>query len=176
MSDSHDNCVIDSTNAPATLESNLPQQAAPAAALMAAALLSACGGGGGGSPATPGTPVPVPPVVPPPPPTPVAPTAVQASRFLGQASMGATRDDIAKVQSLGYAGWLDQQFALPASGTRWDWLIDNGYGAVANKNSEAGADAGQWRKLLSAPDTLRQRVTLALSEIVVAAVTGFVGS
>ncbi len=175
MPDSHDNCFIDSDN-PDTREADWPQQAVPATALIAGALLSACGGGGGGAPGIPGTPVP--PVVPPPPPppTPVAPTAVQASRFLAQASMGATRDDIAKVQSLGYAGWLDQQFALPASGTRWDWLIENGYGVVANKNNEAGADACQWRKLLSGPDTLRQRVTLALSEIVVAAVTGFVGS
>ena len=59
---------------------------------------------------------------------------------------------------------------------RWDWLIAGGYNAAANQNSEAGADACIWRKLLAAPDTVRQRVTPAQSEIVVAAVSGFVGS
>ncbi|PWF48393.1 DUF1800 domain-containing protein [Massilia glaciei] len=103
------------------------------------------------------------------------PTAVEASRFLAQASMGATREQIARVQALGYAAWLEEQFASPPSTTRWDWLVAGGYAVEANKNGEAGADACQWRKLLSAPDTLRQRVTLALSEIVVAGVTGFVG-
>ncbi|WP_229458737.1 DUF1800 domain-containing protein [Massilia glaciei] len=143
--------------------------AAPVAGLAAAALLSACGGGGGG-----GAPAPAPPA-PTPPPPPVMPTAVEASRFLAQASMGATREQIARVQALGYAAWLEEQFASPPSTTRWDWLVAGGYAVEANKNGEAGADACQWRKLLSAPDTLRQRVTLALSEIVVAGVTGFVG-
>lgn len=90
--------------------------------------------------------------------------------------MGATKEQIARVQAIGYAGWLDEQFAMAASGTRWDWLVAGGYDVLTNKNGEAGADACQWRKLLSAPDTLRQRVTLALSEIVVAAVSGFVGN
>jgi uncharacterized protein (DUF1800 family) len=54
--------------------------------------------------------------------------------------------------------------------------VSKGLDALTNKNSEAGADPTIWRKMLSSPDTLRQRVTLALSEIVVAAVTGFVGS
>jgi uncharacterized protein (DUF1800 family) len=103
-------------------------------------------------------------------------TPERASRFLAQASMGATREQITRVQAVGYAAWLEEQFALPASGTRWDWLAAGGYDVLTNKNGEAGADACQWRKLISAPDTLRQRVTLALSEIVVAAVAGFVGN
>lgn len=90
--------------------------------------------------------------------------------------MGATREHIAKVQASGYAAWLEEQFSLPSSGARWDWLVAGNYNAPANKNSEAGADACQWRKLLSAPDTLRQRVTFALSEILVASIAGFVGS
>ena len=178
MADLRDDCVIDKNeDLGITADAAWSQRAVPATALLAGALLSACGGGGGAGAASPGTPAPTPP--PPvvtPPPVVDLPTAVQASRFLAQASMGATRDHIAKVQSLGYAGWLDEQFAMAASGARWDWLIAGGYNAATNKNSEAGADACQWRKLLSSPDTLRQRVTLALSEIVVAAVTGFVGS
>ncbi len=139
--------------------------AATVGALALAAGLAACGGGGGGSD----------PLSPPPNPPPVAPTAAQASRFLAQASMGASRGQIAQVQALGYAGWLDAQFALPASTSRWDLLLANGLADIANKNSEAGFDAVAWSKLLSAPDTLRQRITLALSEIFVTAIDGLVG-
>ena len=89
--------------------------------------------------------------------------------------MGANRTQIARVQSLGYAGWLDEQFALPASTTRWDLLVAAGLSDVTNKNSEAGFDAVTWNKLMTAPDTLRQRVTLALSEIMVVAIDGLVG-
>ena len=86
--------------------------------------------------------------------------------------MGASRTQIARVQALGYAGWLDEQFALPASGARWDLLVANGLTDISNKNSEAGFDSVAWNKLLSAPDTLRQRITLALSEIFVVSIDG----
>lgn len=104
------------------------------------------------------------------------PSAAEAARFLAQASMGASRAQIAQVQSLGYAGWLDAQFALPPSGWRWDWLVAKGFNAITYKNSEAGFDAAVWRKLIAAPDTLRQRVTLALSEILVTSISGLVGA
>ncbi|MES2102518.1 MAG: DUF1800 domain-containing protein [Pseudomonadota bacterium] len=99
-----------------------------------------------------------------------------ASRFLAQASMGASRAQIAQVQQLGYSGWLDAQFALPASTSRWDWLLVKGMNAATYRNTEAGFDACSWRKLLSSPDTLRQRMTLALSEITVVAIDGLVNS
>ncbi|HEY8977318.1 MAG TPA: DUF1800 family protein, partial [Burkholderiaceae bacterium] len=144
---------------------------APGAATFAAATLAACGGGGS-SPTPSPSPSPEPP---PPPPPPPAPTEAEAARFLAQASMGASRAEIASVVSLGYAGWLDAQFALPVSDTRWDWLVAQGYTAFTHKNDQAGFDAAMWRKLLSAPDTLRQRITLALSEIWVVAIDGLVG-
>jgi uncharacterized protein (DUF1800 family) len=90
--------------------------------------------------------------------------------------MGATRDGIARVQAIGYSAWLDEQMAMPATQSRWDWLVSKGFNAIGNKNSQAGIDSAVWRKLLSSPDTLRQRVTLALSEIVVASLDGFTGS
>ena len=168
---SHDDCLT--VIEPDTVDNSstsLPSLALPVGALLSAAALSACGGGGSDDATGPGgTPPPV--VVPPEPVTPE-----RASRFLAQASMGATREQIARVQAVGYAGWLEEQFALPDSGKRWDWLVAGGYDVLTNKNGEAGADACQWRKLITAPDTLRQRVTLALSEIVVAAVAGFVGN
>ncbi len=132
---------------------------------LGAAALAACGGGGGSGETPPPTP---PPLVP--------PTAEQAARFLNQASMGPTREQIARVQSLGYRGWLEEQFALPRATSRWDWLVQKGFDAATYRNSEAGFDAAAWRKLIASPDTLRQRVTLALSEIFVAAIDGFIGS
>ena len=154
--------------APAPAPSAPPTQSiglAPTSATVAlSAALAACGSGGGSAPA------------PAPAPAPAGPTDAEASRFLAQASMGASRAQIARVQSLSYAGWLDEQFALPASGTRWDLLVANGLSDISNKNSEAGFDSVAWNKLLSAPDTLRQRITLALSEIFVTAIDGLVGS
>jgi uncharacterized protein (DUF1800 family) len=150
--------------APATTSLATPTRVTELGALATlSAALAACGGGSSATPAPP-----------PPPPPPVGISAAQASRFLAQASMGATHGEIARVQSLGYAGWIDDQFALPQQGSRWDWLVAQGFDAAANKNSEAGFDASVWRKLIASPDTLRQRITLALSEIVVTAIDGLV--
>ena len=148
--------------------SALPQPwAAPAAATAAAALLAACGGGGGAdTPAPDGVPAPVP--LPPP----KSVSREQAARFLAQASLAATASEIARVQALGYSGWLDEQMALPRSTSNVQWLRSKGLDAVAYKNTQTGADSMVWRKLVSSPDPLRQRVTLALSEIVVVSVAG----
>lgn len=100
----------------------------------------------------------------------------EAARFLAQASLGATRAQMVRVQALGFAGWLDEQFALPVSGSRWDWLMVKGFDASTYKNTKAGFDACAWRKLLSAPDTLRQRMTFTLSEILVVAIDGLIGA
>jgi uncharacterized protein (DUF1800 family) len=137
----------------------------------ATAALSACGGGGGGAAAP--TPAPTPAL------PPALPSASEASRFLVQASLGADRAQIARVQTIGYAAWLDEQFALPLSTSRCDWLVAQGYDAAGtnnvNKNGFGGFDACAWRKLLSSPDVLRQRVTLALSEILVTSILGLAG-
>jgi uncharacterized protein (DUF1800 family) len=90
--------------------------------------------------------------------------------------MGASRGEMASVQSLGYAAWIDAQFALPQSASRWDTLIARGFGASTYQNTEGGFDSVAWSKLLSSPDTLRQRMTFALSEIMVTAIDGLVGS
>jgi len=139
-----------------------------AAALAAATLLSACGGGGGAgdSGAAPGSGVTAAP--PPPPP----PTDGEAARFLAQAGFAAPTADIATVKSGGYAAWLDAQFALPVSAGHFDWMVEKGYAVEANRNSFTGLDNSIWRKLMSAPDTLRQRVVLALSEILVVSMNG----
>lgn len=146
----------------------LPSAASLAAAAIAPAALAGCGGGGdAGAP---------PPVSGPSEPggglTLSAPTEAQAARFLVQASTGPTPADIARVQSLGYAAWLDEQFEMPRGLTRWDWLKSKGFDAAANRNTQNGFDAAAWRALIASPDTLRQRVTLALSEIIVIGMDG----
>ncbi|MCF8206115.1 MAG: DUF1800 domain-containing protein, partial [Methylotenera sp.] len=109
---------------------------------------------------------------PPPAPPPVAPTDAEAARFLAQATFGARAEDIAAVKANGYAAWLDAQFALPVTAGHFDWLVAQGFAVDANKNTFNGVDNTLWRKLLSAPDLLRQRVVLALSEIFVISMAG----
>jgi uncharacterized protein (DUF1800 family) len=133
---------------------------------LASAALVACGGGGGGA-ANP-SPTPVSDPVP----TPVTITREQASRFLGQAAFGADAASIDLVKSVGYTAWLDQQFALPRGTPRLDYLYAKGFNAVENKNTRNGVTNALWHHLLANPDVLRQRMTLALSEIVVVGVLG----
>ena len=135
-------------------------------ALGSAALLAACGGGGGGGgDSAASAPAPVPPVA-----APIS--AAEASRFLGQAGFGGTDAQISRVQALGYSGWLDEQFAAPRTQGHYDWMVEKGYAAAANINSFSGTDNTLWRKLISSPDVLRQRITLALSEVFVVSMTG----
>ncbi|MDR7295279.1 uncharacterized protein (DUF1800 family) [Pelomonas aquatica] len=160
----------DLLDAPAAAADSLSPLTPATAALAAAALLSACGGGGGGgSDPGPGS---TPAASPPPPPPPAPPTDAEAARFLAQAGFAATTADIATVKASGYAAWLDAQFALPVTAGHFDWMVERGYAVEANRNSFAGLDNTLWRKFMSAPDTLRQRVVLALSEIFVVSMSG----
>jgi uncharacterized protein (DUF1800 family) len=116
------------------------------------------------------TTAPPPPVAGPPPPPPV--TAAQASRFLSQASMGATKSEIDRVRSQGYAAWLDEQFARARPTTHWDWLVAQGFNNANNINGEAGFDPVMWRQLIASEDQLRQRVGMALLDFLVVSING----
>ncbi len=105
-------------------------------------------------------------------PLPPPPTATEAARFLAQAAFGGTPADIAAVQTQGLAGWLEAQLAQPRSLSHWDWMVANGYAVTANLNNFQGVDNTLWRKLMSAPDAVRQRMALALSEIFVVSMVG----
>ena len=76
------------------------------------------------------------------------------------------------MQALGYSAWLDDQFAQPRTQGHFDWMRANGYAVATNVNGFAGTDNTLWRKLISSPDLLRQRITLALSEIFVVSMAG----
>ena len=100
----------------------------------------------------------------------------QAARFLNQATLGATDADIAAVRSQGYEAWLAQQFATPPSAGNWDWLVSKGLDVNPDaRNVAIGVDAQVWQRLIGAPDSLRQRVALALSEIFVVGFDGISG-
>ncbi|MBA3836414.1 MAG: DUF1800 domain-containing protein, partial [Zymomonas sp.] len=152
-----------------------PPAAMPGAsvlALAAATSLAACSGGasGGGAPIAGGPgPTPAPTPTPTPTPTPAPISAAQASRFLQQATFGATRADITQVQSLGFDGWITDQLGRPRT-SHWDWLVSNGFAVSANVNNTNGFDNTVWRQIISEPGQLRQRVGMALSEMLVVSI------
>lgn len=140
--------------------------ALPAVGVSSLALaLAACdsGGAGGGVVSTPG---------PTPTPTPAPIGAAEASRFLAQATMGATAADIADVQARGYDAWITAEFAKSRPTSLWDWLVAKGYNVSANINNETGFDNAMWSQLIGAGDQLRQRVGMALLEILVVGIGG----
>ena len=132
---------------------------------VAAAALTACGGGGAsGGPSSGGGAGSGPAVQ--------AITVDQAARFLHQAAFAASDAQIARVQTLGYSAWLDEQFAAPRTQGHFDWMIERGYNTTANVDTFNGTDNTLWRKFIGSPDALRQRMTLALSEIFVISMAG----
>lgn len=96
----------------------------------------------------------------------------QAARFLGQAAFGGSAADVAALQAQGLRAWLAAQFAEPPTQTHADWLQANGYAVRQNRHNFDGLDNTLWRKLMSGSDVLRQRITLALSEIFVVGMDG----
>ncbi len=136
-------------------------------ATVPALALAACGEGSGTT---------APPTAAPPPPPPLALTAVQASRFLGQATMGPSKAEITALQASSYSAWLDTQFALPRAQTFWDWMTKAGYANQKFKNGTDGFDNAVWKQLISANDQLRQRVGVALLDWLVISVDGLMAT
>ena len=132
-----------------------------AAGLLA---LSACGGGGGSS-RTGGTQPP-----PPPPPPPPAISEVQAARFLTQASFSPTRAEIARVRSLGYEGWIDEQLdpartPITLMRPHLEQVVANGL-PQGDLTQQHRRNAWLWFAATKS-DQLRMRMAFALSEIMV---------
>jgi uncharacterized protein (DUF1800 family) len=119
------------------------------------------------------------------PPQPVV-TPEDASRFLEQATFGATDADIHTVSMNGYQAWLNQQFALPPTPqepfVEQSLIINNPPCAASditcnaalflqNSTGEEYVQDAFWQQALAAPDQLRQRVKYALEEIMVVSST-----
>lgn len=111
---------------------------------------------------------------PPPPPLAWADDSANANgavRFLTQATFGASSNEIASVQSLGYAGWINNQFALPITHAL-PTVITNRYPDPSNPWASSVWFNSWWQNSVTAPDQLRQRVAFALSEIMVISEAG----
>ena len=97
--------------------------------------------------------------------------AKAAARFLSQATFGASSNDIAAVQLLGYARWISNQFNLPPTHTLTNVLAHTDADPTAPYESPLWFNSW-WQNSVTAPDQLRQRVAFALSEVMVVSENG----
>ena len=132
----------------------------------AIALLEACGGGGGsaggsggGSTNPPSTVV-------------ASATQVDAARFLSQAGLAATDQDIQYIVNNGKEAWINQQAPLASSISRVAWLNNSGFSDVANINTDNGLNNVLWHHLISEQNQFVQRIALFWSEFFVVSVLG----
>lgn len=103
---------------------------------------------------------------------------LEAARFLAQATYGPTANEIARVRSLGFSAWLDDQFNRPVGllfpiVQAWHDELYRPLSDPAPNNNPTTTmhrmDAW-WRRAMAddtSADPLRQRVTFALSELFV---------
>lgn len=130
-------------------------------AALAGLSLAACSGGGGGGGST-STPAPV---------APIRPTDAQAGRFLTQATFGPTDATLADVKANGITAWVVTQEAMAPSASHRAF-VDARLTQLLVANAKARLTPTEfyesfWSQAATAPDQLRQRVKLALSEIFV---------
>jgi uncharacterized protein (DUF1800 family) len=107
---------------------------------------------------------------------------MEASRFLSQATLGASLATINKVAEQGIEPWIDEQIALPQSqmlerlnevfAEVIEWYLINGGDPdeVATRPYWTVFNYTWWENHMKAEDLLRQKVALALSEIFVISV------
>lgn len=95
-----------------------------------------------------------------------ATNTAHAARFLNQATFGASPSDITAVGSSGFSGWINNQLAVTPSHTSDDVVA----GITADINTPYPSTLFTntwWKKSITAPDQLRQRLAFAMSEIMV---------
>jgi uncharacterized protein (DUF1800 family) len=142
-------------------------------ASASALALAACGGGGGASPSTStagGGTIAQAPVS-----TNALPDAASASRLINQAAFGGNRATLDAMTQKGASAWLTEQMDMPRSQSMSDWLIAKGFSDATvngNINGDGGWPNAIWWKMFAAPDAVRQRAALALSEIFVVSALG----
>lgn len=92
------------------------------------------------------------------------PSAEEAARFLIQCTMGPTSNLISSVETLGFEGWIDDQFTK-TTGYHQPFLV-----AMTNAGESVWSEEKMfswWDQAMHAEDHLRQRVAYALSQIIV---------
>jgi len=98
----------------------------------------------------------------------------QAVRFLLQAQFHANDTHIAAVKSRGFTNWLNDRYAEVQGQTGVAWLDSQGYNLIKEDQSFFWSQFGDfmiWNQLITAPDQLRKRLALALSEYFVVSLT-----
>ncbi|MGI9239964.1 MAG: DUF1800 family protein, partial [Verrucomicrobiales bacterium] len=109
---------------------------------------------------------------------PSPPSMMEVSRFLNQATFGASYEDIEAMALAGtsFGDWIDAQMALPATTMMQMIEEENAFLTEQQYNPDIPALSQQpqgfirnafWRAALTKDDQLRQRVAFALSEILV---------
>jgi len=102
-----------------------------------------------------------------------------ASRFLAQATFGATDGDIHHLSKIGYTAWMNEQFNIPATlhepVVEQSLVLNNPLCAVGdvkcnaalfvqNDGDDAYLEGSFWQQAIAGSDQLRQRVKYALTE------------
>ena len=95
----------------------------------------------------------------------------EAARFLTQATFGPTDRDVDAVMSMGYRGWIEDQFRRGGAAVhREAWDRADAEIKAANPAGKAGQREvldSFWARAIRGDDQLRQRVAFALSQIFV---------
>lgn len=148
------------------------------ACLSATLLLASCGGNSG-STTTPVSVVPPPPAPPPPPPPPpsgIFETEAEASRFLGKATFGATPTTITELTGIDVSDWMRAEFDKPATKYLPNMLAEiealPETSAPVERPPARSISDGFIEAAIIGDDQLRQRMVLALSEIIVVSYFG----
>ncbi|WP_178379344.1 DUF1800 domain-containing protein [Psychrobacter sp. Cmf 22.2] len=97
---------------------------------------------------------------------------INAARFLQQAQFSSTKAEIEDLKGIGINQWLTNQFSLRSGISGYNWLLSEGYNTAKHRYSTWSADWMSWQQLLSAKDTLRKRMAISLSEILVMSSVG----
>ena len=87
-----------------------------------------------------------------------------------KATFGPVQADEQTLASLGYSGWIDQQFNLPQTSHRAHWEAADAVIKAAIPTSHADQRhiiESFWKQALTGSDQLRQRVAFAVSQIFV---------
>lgn len=92
-------------------------------------------------------------------------TPSEASRFLNQATFGATQTEIDRLSSIGLSAWLQAEFDKPQESLLQNVLIAEASGVEVGSQELAETF---WERAILSDDQLRQRVGFALSQILVA--------
>ena len=108
--------------------------------------------------------------------TQIKPDLVGASRFLSQASLGASYEEIEHLTNVGIDAWLEEQFSMsPKSyADRYDQIYAEIQQMITRENHlNRYMSFVFYDFLMKEPDVLRQKVAFALSQIFV--ISGFHG-